>query len=63
MKTNNLNADSRNFDASSIFFQEDFLHYLWKYKLFAVEKLHTIYKEKITLVSVVLTIITVVLIF
>jgi len=51
MKTNNLNADSKIFDVSAIFFKEEFLHYLWKFKLFTVQKVRTIYNQEITLVS------------
>lgn len=52
MKTNNLNADSKNFDLSSIFFKEDFLHYLWKFKLFNIQHLKTTDDKEITIVSV-----------
>ena len=42
MKSNNLNADSKSFDASTVFFKEDFLHYLWKFKLFDFQDLHAV---------------------
>mgnify|MGYP001181513765 CR=1 FL=1 len=51
MEMNNLNADSKRLDVSKIFFKEDFLHYLWKFKLFNIHKTQTIYNQEISIIS------------
>lgn len=48
---NNLSGDSYRDDASAVFFNEDFLHYVWKYKLFNLQKLQTIYEQQVSIIN------------
>ena len=49
METNKLGSFGRGRNLREVYFKEDFLHYLWKFKLFKLDQLHTIDKKKVVL--------------